>query len=173
MAGRRKALIIAVDDYEHPGLRQLRSPTADAQALGAVLGDPRIGDFEVEVVRNQPAHEIQSHLEDLFCDARGDDVLLVHFSGHGLKGETGDLFFAASNTRPNRLASTAIPADFVQRCIRTSPSRSIVLLLDCCYGGAFSQGVAVRATGDVQVLDSFPTSRLGGGRGRAVITASN
>jgi hypothetical protein len=173
MAGCRKALIIAVDDYEHPGLRQLRSPAADAQALGAVLGDPRIGDFQVDVVRNQAAHEIQSHIEDLFCDAKADDLLLLHFSGHGLKGEAGDLFFAARNTRPNRLASTAIPADFVQRCIRTSPSRSIVLLLDCCYGGAFSQGVSVRATGDVHVLDSFSSGHLGGGRGRAVITASN
>jgi hypothetical protein len=173
MAERRRALIIAVDEYDHPGLRQLSSPAADAQALGAVLGDPRIGDFEVSVVRNQPAHEIQSHLEDLFLDAKADDVLLVHFSGHGLKGEAGDLFFAARNTRPNRLASTAVPADFVQRCIRTSPSRSIVLLLDCCYGGAFGQGVAVRAAGEAQVLDSFPTGRPGGGRGRAVITASN
>jgi hypothetical protein len=173
MAERRRALIIAVDEYDHPGLRQLNSPAADAQALGAVLGDPRVGDFEVDVVRNQPAHEIQSHIEDLFLDAKADDVLLVHFSGHGLKGEAGDLFFAARNTRPNRLASTAIPADFVQRCIRTSPSRSIVLFLDCCYGGAFSQGVAVRAAGEVQVLDSFPTGRPGSGRGRAVITASN
>ena len=173
MAGRRAALIIAIDDYEHPGLRRLRSPAADAEALGAVLGDPRIGDFEVDVVRNQPAHEIQSCIEDFFCDARADDVLVVHFSGHGIKGETGDLFFAARNTRPNRLASTAISADFVQRCIRTSASHSIVVFLDCCYGGAFSQGVAVRATGDVHVLDSFPSGRLGGGRGRAVITASN
>jgi hypothetical protein len=57
--------------------------------------------------------------------------------------------------------------------MRASRSRSIVLLLDCCYGGAFGNGVAVRAAGDVNVLDSFPGGRLGGGRGRAVITASN
>ena len=31
----------------------------------------------------------------------------------------------------------------------------------------------VRAAGDVNVLDSFPQGRSGGGRGRAVITASN
>jgi hypothetical protein len=90
-----------------------------------------------------------------------------------LKSESGELFFAARNTRPNRLGSTAIPADFVQRCMRASRSRSIVLMLDCCYGGAFSQGVAVRASDDVNVLDSFPGGRLGGGRGRAVITASS
>jgi Caspase domain len=101
-------------------------------------------------------------------------VLLLHFSGHGLKSESGELFFAASNTRPNRLGSTAVSAEFVQRCMRASRSRSVVLLLDCCYGGAFAQGVKVRAAGDVDVLDSFPReTRSGGGRGRAVITASS
>src|SRR3954449_2761337 len=84
MAGHRKALIIAVDEYEHPGLRRLRSPDADAEALAAVLSDPRIGDFEVNVVRNQDAHEIESRIEDLFYEASADDLLLLHFSGHGL-----------------------------------------------------------------------------------------
>jgi uncharacterized caspase-like protein len=113
-----------------------------------VLGDRQIGEFTVEVVRNEPAHVIQAHVEELFSESRSDDVLLVHFSGHGLKSESGELFFAASNTRPNRLGSTAVSADFVQRCMRASRSRSVVLLLDCCYGGAFAQGSTVRAAGD-------------------------
>ena len=173
MAGLRKALIVANDEYEHEGLKHLLAPAADAQALAGVLGDTQIGDFEVQVVRNEPAHVIEGQIEDLLSDSRPDDVLLLHFSCHGLKSESGELFFAARNTRPNRLGSTAISADFVQQCMRASRSRSIVLLLDCCYGGAFSQGVTVRASGDVNVLDSFPSGKLGGGRGRAVITASS
>jgi Caspase domain len=171
--GRRKALIVANDEYEHDGLNRLLAPAADAEALAGVLGDAQIGDFDVQVVRNEPSYVIQGQIEDIFSESRPDDVLLVHFSCHGLKSESGELFFAARNTRPNRLGSTAISADFVQRCMRASRSRSIVLLLDCCYGGAFSQGVTVRAAGDVNVLDAFPGGRLGGGRGRAVITASS
>jgi uncharacterized caspase-like protein len=166
------ALIIANDTYEQGALQNLRAPAADAEALGRVLGDPQIGDFAVQVVRNEPAHIIQAHIEEVFSEGRPDDVLLLHFSGHGLKSESGELFFAASNSRPNRLGSTAVSADFVQRCMRDSRSRSVVLLLDCCYGGAFAQGVTVRAAGDVNVLDSFPEGRSGG-RGRAVITASS
>jgi Caspase domain len=173
MSGQRKALIIANDTYEQEALQNLQAPAADAEALGRVLGEPQIGDFAVHVARNEPAHIIQAQIEEVFSEARPDDVLLLHFSGHGLKSESGELFFAASNTRPNRLGSTAVPADFVQRCMRDSRSRSVVLLLDCCYGGAFSQGVQVRAAGDVNVLDSFPQGRSGGGRGRAVITASS
>jgi len=173
VSGQRKALIIANDEYEHEALRNLLAPAADAEALGRVLGDPQIGDFAVQVVRNEPAHVVLAHIEEVLSESRPDDVLVLHFSGHGLKSESGELFFAASNTRPNRLGSTAVPADFVQRCLRDSRSRSVVLLLDCCYGGAFAQGVKVRAAGDVNVLDSFPQGRSGGGRGRAVITASS
>ena len=173
MSGQRRALIIANDEYEQEALRDLLAPGADAEALGRVLGDAQIGDFAVQVVRNEPSHLIQAQIEELFSESRSDDVLLLHFSGHGLKSESGELFFAAPNTRPNRLGSTAVSADFVQRCMRDSRSRSVVLLLDCCYGGAFGQGVTVRAAGDVNVLDSFPQGKLGGGRGRAVITASN
>jgi tetratricopeptide (TPR) repeat protein len=173
VSGQRKALIVAVDEYDQEALRNLLAPAADAEALGRVLGDRQIGEFTVQVVRNEPAHVIEGHIEELFSESRSDDVLLVHFSGHGLKSESGELFFAASNTRPNRLGSTAVSADFVQRCMRASRSRSVVLLLDCCYGGAFSQGAMVRASGDANVLDSFPQEGTGGGRGRVVITASS
>ena len=172
MSGQRKALIIANDEYEQEALHNLLAPGADAEALGQVLGDAQIGGFSVQVVRNEPSYVIEAQIEDLFSESRPDDLLLVHFSGHGLKSESGELFFAASNTKPNRLGSTAVAADFVQRCMRDSRSRSVVLLLDCCYGGAFAQGVKVRAAGDVNVLDSFPQGRSGG-PGRAVITASN
>ncbi|MGW4523302.1 caspase, EACC1-associated type [Amycolatopsis sp. NPDC004378] len=168
MAGRRRALIVANGEYDNAGLQQLGSPAADADALAGVLADRTISDFEVRVVRNEASHVVQGEIEDLCAEGRPDDVLLLHFSCHGLKDDAGGLYFAARNTRPDRLRSTAVPADFVQQCIRQSRSRSIVLLLDCCYGGAFGQGVAVRASGDANVLDSFR-----GGRGRAVITASN
>ncbi|MET9629614.1 caspase family protein [Lentzea sp. NPDC006480] len=165
---RRLALIIANSTYDHEGLSRLRSPAADAEALAEVLGDRRVSEFSVQVVRDETASVVQERVEDLFLEGEPDDVLLLHFSCHGVKSESGELFFAARNTRPNRLGSTAVPADFVRRCMRQSRSRSIVLLLDCCYGGAFGEGVAVRAAGDVDVL-----STLSGGRGRAVITASS
>ncbi|MGW5717026.1 caspase family protein [Amycolatopsis sp. NPDC003865] len=168
MAGRRRALIVANGEYDNAGLQRLGSPAADADALAGVLADRAISDFDVRVVRNETAHVVQAEIEDLCAEGRPEDVLLLHFSCHGLKDDAGGLYFAARNTRPDRLRSTAVPAQFVQQCIRQTRSRSVVLLLDCCYGGAFGQGVAVRASGDANVLDSFR-----GGRGRAVITASN
>ncbi|MFB8774733.1 caspase family protein [Streptomyces broussonetiae] len=174
MGGTRDALIIANDSYENAGLKRLKAPAHDAVALAGVLGAPGIGGFHVDVMRNEPAHVISLRIDDFFADRRPADTLVLHFSCHGLKSESGELYFAARNTLPRRLASTAVAADFVRRRMTTTRARSVVLFLDCCYGGAFSQGPAsVRAAEDAHVLDSFAGEKLGGGRGWAVITASN
>jgi DnaJ-class molecular chaperone len=169
--GARKALIIASDHYEQEDLPDLASPAADAAALSKVLGDPGIGDFTVQVAQDEPSHQIAARIEDMLADCRKDDLLLIHFSGHGLKKPSGELYFAARNTRGNRLDSTAVSADFLQRCLRDSPARQVVLFLDCCYSGAFPSGVVGRAV-EIDPLESFPAQRLGRERSRAVITAS-
>ncbi|WP_160051391.1 caspase family protein [Nocardiopsis sp. FR26] len=173
MSDSRYALIVANDEYRDEGLRRLLSPAKDAVALAGVLSDPRIGGFEVQVARNEPSHSILMRVDDFFADRRPGDALILHFSCHGLKNASSELFFAATNTVPHRLASTAVPADFVRRCMAACRARCVVLFLDCCYGGAFSQGMGVRAAGDANVLDAFAGEKLGGGRGWAVITASN
>ncbi|MFH8798621.1 caspase domain-containing protein [Streptomyces sp. NPDC017936] len=174
MTDSRHALIIANDRYEDRGLKKLRAPVQDASALAEVLHDPKIGDFEVEVVRNEPVSVISRRIQGFFHDRRRADTLVLHFSCHGLKSESGELYFAATDTDPRLLDATAIPAQFVHRCMRRTRAGSTVLFLDCCYGGAFSRGSSsVRATGDVNALESFTGDKPPGGRGWAVITASN
>lgn len=174
MTNDRHALIIANDRYADQGLKQLKAPAQDAAALAGVLHDPQIGDFDVDVLRNAPADAMRRRVQGFFNDRRRDDTLLLHFSCHGLKSESGELYFAASDTEPRLLDATAIPAQFVRGCMSRTRAGRTVLFLDCCYGGAFSRGSpSVRATGDVNVLESFTRDRPPGGRGWAVITASN
>ena len=115
MDGTRSALIVASYDYTDPGLRRLRAPASDARALGAVLQDPGIGGFEVHTLLNEPAHEVNLAVEEFFADRRPDDLLLVHFSCHGVKDEGGELYFAMANTLLRRLGATAVAAEFVNR----------------------------------------------------------
>lgn len=174
MSAARDALIVAVDEYVDPGLGQLQAPHRDAEALGDVLGDPRIGDFAVRVLRNETAQGIRVAVEDFFADRRPDDLLLLHFSCHGLKNAAGELFLAAADSRPSRLASTAVAADFVNQQMADSRAQRIALFLDCCYGGAFPRGMVVRASGVVEVGDAFAAAQqAAGGRGRVVVTASS
>jgi len=103
----RSALIVASDQYSDPGLRRLRAPAVDARALAGVLRDPGIGGFEVRTLLNEPAHMVNLAVEEFFADRRPSDLLLVHFSGHGVKDEDGELYFAAPNTVLWRPSSSA------------------------------------------------------------------
>jgi ABC-type branched-subunit amino acid transport system substrate-binding protein len=165
--GSRSALIVASDDYTDPGLRRLRAPASDAQALTRVLRDTQIGGFEVRTLLNEPAHEVNEAVEEFFAERRPDDLLLMHISCHGVKDEGGELYFATANTKLRRLAATAVAAEFVNRRMSRTRSRRVVLLLDCCYAGAFERGMTARAGTGMGIEEQF------GGRGRAVITASS
>ena len=164
---RRYALIVANYDYQDPGLRRLRAPAHDAEELARVLRDPAIGGFTVRTLLNESAPAINEAVEDFFTDRSPDDVLVLYVTGHGVKDEDGELYFAAASTKLNRLAATAVAADFVNRRMARSRSRRIVLLLDCCYAGAFGRGMIARAGTDISIKEQF------GGHGRAVITASS
>lgn len=174
MDGSRVALVIANDQYDDPGLRRLVAPAQDAAALAEVLADPSIGGFEVQVLHNAAAQEIRFAVEDFFADRAPEDLLMLHFSCHGLKNAAGELFLAVADTKPTRLASTAVAADFVNRQMADSRAQRIALFLDCCYGGAFPRGMVVRASGEAQVRDAFAgQEQVGGGRGRVIVTASS
>ncbi|MFD3683890.1 RDD family protein [Nocardiopsis sp. NPDC058631] len=173
MNGVRHALIVATDFYQDDGLAHLKSPGQDAVVLADVLRDPQIGGFEVEVLRNEPVHVLRRRVEDFFSDRHREDSLLLHFSCHGLKNDSGELHFATVDTLPQRLSSTAVSADFVHRCMTEGRARNAILFLDCCYGGAYMTGMGTRAAGNANVFDSFTAEGFGSGQGWAVLTASN
>ena len=100
MTEKRLALIIASYEYQDPDLRQLVAPAHDAEALARVLEDPVIGGFEVQSLLNEPSHKVNEAIEAFFTDRKREDLLLLYFSGHGVKDEDGQLYFSATNTRP-------------------------------------------------------------------------
>ncbi len=164
---RRRALIVANARYDDEGLERLASPGQDATALGRVLTDPARCGFDVASVVDGGSSEVAEAVEEFLVDAERSDLVLLYFSCHGLKDESGRLYFAARNTRRNRLRSTAVPATVVNELLLGSRSRRKVLLLDCCYGGAFAKGMQVKADPAVHTGEQFDA------RGLVVLTASD
>ena len=165
--GERHALIVASDTHTDPRLSRLRAPAVDAEELARVLSDPAIGAFEVATSLNEPEHVVRRRLSAFFEDRGPDDLLVLHLSCHGVKDEDGRLYFATSDTEVEHLDATSIPADFVNRQMTRCRSRRIVLLLDCCYSGAFARGMVGRAGDRVDLKERFE------GHGRIVLTASS
>ena len=162
----RLALVVATGMYTDPELRRLRAPARDAADLAEVLADPGIGGFAVTTVIDQPAQQIRLAVED-FLDGRGTgDLLLIYLSCHGLLDARRRLYFAAADTRKDRLGATGVEAAWVLDQLEHCRARRQVLILDSCFSGAFAHGTKGEA--DLSLQDRF----LGQGRGRVVLTAS-
>ncbi|MER7079383.1 WD domain-containing protein, G-beta repeat-containing protein [Saccharopolyspora kobensis] len=180
MAGARRALLIATSTYADAGFDRLRAPETDVTGLRRVLADPSIGGYQVELLRDPAHQDAMLAVEDLYADAGPDDLVLLYVSGHGVKDDDGRLYLAMTNSRPDRLSSTAIPVTFLHDRMAGSRSRAVVVWLDCCFSGAFPRGYLVRAA-DRHANIKEQLLRGGGAanafaddesRGYAVMTAS-
>lgn len=166
-SGERHALIVATARYDDPKLSALRAPAADAERLAAVLSDPAKGAFAVQTLLDEPQGTIARRIAAFFRDRRPDDLLLVHFSCHGVKDDRGELFLAATDTEVDLLSATGISAQWLNDQISRTRSRRTVVLLDCCFSGSFPFGLRPRSPAAVDAPDQLQ------GRGRAIITASS
>jgi transposase-like protein len=166
--GGRYALIVAVSNYRDSKLDNLRAPLVDAKRLAAVLRNPEIGRFDVAVATNEEESQLRRRIATFFAGRSPEDLLLAHFSCHGVRDEDGKLYLAARDTEVGHmLSATGIAADWLDEQMGRTRSKRVVLMLDCCFSGLFPFGARARAGADVNVQQHLE------GRGRAVITASN
>jgi hypothetical protein len=163
---RRAALVVAVSTYADPVLRQLRAPASDATAFGEVLEDGDLGGFDLTTLVDGRAHEIRLAVEEFLTDLRPGDLALVYLSCHGLVDARRRLYFAAADTLKSRLAATGVEARWLLDQLEECRARRQVVILDCCFSGAFALGA--KGEGNLDIGDRF----LGQGRGRVVLTAS-
>ncbi|WP_238553716.1 caspase, EACC1-associated type [Fortiea contorta] len=164
------ALVIGVSDYE-PGLTPLPGSARDVEAMRRVLQQPEVGGFnEVKILLNPTPQEMQEAIETLFSGRKKDDLVVLFFSGHGVKDDNGKLHLATRITRKTPqgelIRATAVPASFVQDIMSNSRSKRQVVILDCCFSGAFAEGWLAKNDGSVDVKNQL------GGEGRAVLTSS-
>jgi uncharacterized caspase-like protein len=162
----RHALVVATTAYHDPALRRLRAPTRDATDLATILADSDIGGFDVTSVVDRTAQEIRIALESFLADRRPADLALIYLSCHGLVDARRRLYFAGADTSKVRLAATGVESRWLLEQIEDCRARRQVLILDCCFSGAF----ALNAKGE---NDLDLGNRFGGhSRGRVVLTAS-
>ena len=164
------ALIIGNTEYADPGLAQLTAPGKDAEDFARVLRAKDLCEFDdVNVLLNRPSPTISEAIDKFFDRKKPDDLLVLYFSGHGVRDEYGSLYLAVKNTNRSLLRSTAIKSDFIREAMDQCRSRRQVLLLDCCNSGAFAQGTKAEVGGSVGTAKAFE----GSGYGRIILTASD
>jgi DNA segregation ATPase FtsK/SpoIIIE, S-DNA-T family len=167
--GQRLALLIANDRYIDESLADLYAPREEARDLSSLLADADVGAFDHTVLlENESKSSVERAIETMLRAAGPEDLILLYFSGHGIRSsKRGRLHLAVANSELDSLSSTAVSASFVRELLDESDAASSVILLDCCYSGAFD-GQGLKSTDDPPI-----DGELSAGYGRYVITATN
>ncbi len=167
------ALLIGVSEYA-PGLNPLPAAVKDLDAMKEVLLHPDMGEFaesDIVLLKNPRRQEMEESIETLFANRHKDDLVLLFFSGHGIKDDAGRLYLASSTTRKtpqgDLVRSSAVSANFVHENMSRSRSKRQVVILDSCFSGAFAEGLLAKDDGTVDIRTQL------GGEGRAILTSSS
>ncbi|MCC5639687.1 caspase family protein [Nostoc sp. CHAB 5844] len=166
------ALLIGISEYQEPTLAPLPKAVNDVEAMRRVLVNPEMGDFaegDVTVLKNPQRQEMEDAIYNLYAHREKEDLLLFYFSGHGVTIGSGDFYFSTSITKKNQgtlVLPTAVAGTIIHSWMNQSKSKRQVVILDCCFSGAFAKGLTAKDSGTIDLQQQL------GGEGRAILTAS-
>lgn len=166
--GRRSAILIGSSQFDKEPLKAkpLKCPERDVDGMHELLAAAELGAFgEVFVFKNSHHQAALDQIEEVLTSAARDDQVLIYYSGHGETDLPGRLYLTATNTDTKKLVSTSIPIDTLRTMIENSLCRKIILILDCCFGGAAGKSF-VKGSVDEKLKE------LARGYGIYILTAS-
>jgi caspase domain-containing protein len=139
-----RAILIGNSRFERDdGLPNLAGPANDVVQLAAALCDPKFGvhaTSEVHAFTDLSSQEMRMALSHFLASADSDAQSLIYYSGHGRRDTQGRLYLCATDTQSDKLEATAVSSASISVMADNSCGRSLVVVLDCCYAGAFKGG---------------------------------
>ncbi|HKV95626.1 MAG TPA: caspase family protein [Candidatus Angelobacter sp.] len=172
---RKYALVIGNKRYDDRHLRGLKAPEYDVKALAQLLRDPHIGGFKVETLLNPIYSAARSAISRFLGSLafNSDDVALMYFSGHGVKKD-GHVYLAVRDTEYEDPRALGLDTEFLRETMQNCYASKKILILDCCYSGAFAK---MRAKGprerQVDTRSAFIADGNSGGKGQIILTATD
>ncbi len=125
------ALVVGVSSYDH--MPVLKYTDDDAYRMYAFLKSPEggaIDDTHIKVLIDEEAsrESIITNMKNLFAKAGPNDLVMMYFSGHGLKGAFLPIDYDGYN---NKLDHEEINTIFKQ-----SPAKYKLCIADACHSGS-------------------------------------
>lgn len=176
-----RSLAIGVANY--PKVRKLPENVLDgARDVANLLQSPELcayppGNVETLLDGQATAGDIRAGLDRLSQMAGAEDTVVVFFSGHGGRVESGSdagTYLIPYDRDPKRLKDTAISAEEVTELLSAIKAGGrLVVLLDACHSAGAGEVKALDPADGLKAgLDEKTYSALAQGAGR-VITASS
>ena len=138
MSGQRFALLVGINNYRD-GITNLQYCINDVLTLEQVLTD---AGYQVKTLHDNMEDNdliplrsnIDVELDNLVRSINSDDTLFVHFSCHGTLLDN-EAALIASDTRYQRLRSSAMFLNSIIKTMKAGRARKLVLSLDVCHAG--------------------------------------
>ncbi|MGW2780615.1 substrate-binding domain-containing protein [Streptomyces populi] len=132
---RSSALLIGCGIVDDVNVQNLAAPSRDVERLAEVL---TANDYAVETLIDCTEREAREAVCKLLSGTRAGDTCLLYLSCHGMPDESSDqLYFALRDTSLSQLGATGLSASWLRQQIESSTAGVVVVVLDCCYSGAF------------------------------------
>lgn len=158
------AVVVGVAAYNH--MPVLRYTDDDAYRIYAFLKSPEGGalaDSQIRILIDEDAtlYNIKHTMEEVFTKAGDNDLVLLYFSGHGLKGAFLPFDFDGYN---NKLLHTE-----VNRLLRKSHAKIKLCIADACHSGSL---LASRSGDLTSTLESYYDALAKAHSGTALMMSS-
>lgn len=153
--GAHHAFIVGINAYAN-GIAPLRTAANDARRLAEILaGTARRDRFLVHpplIDAGATGSQVRDMLRTTMRQLVGpNDRVLVYFAGHGIAADGDDGpagYLVPSDASPQTLSSFIAMTE-VQAALDALPCRHLLVILDCCFSGAFRWSSQHRAIGTV------------------------
>ncbi len=140
-----RAVLIGTNSYDDSSaFAPLKYAINDIRDVQSLISDPKIGEFDPKLVtsfEDAPHTAVSEGLERVLRAVSNKDSVFIYFAGHGKADRTGRLCLAAKNTSSGALIATSLHLEQVRVMIQSSEATRIVLVLDCCFGGAVGESL--------------------------------
>ncbi|AQH05249.1 hypothetical protein A9R05_40135 (plasmid) [Burkholderia sp. KK1] len=113
---------------------------------------------------------VRDKLSALLDDRHPSDMVLLYYSGHGIVDRANSLFLCTGDTRADRPRARSLPASEIREMMEQSRAGKVVVVLDCCHSGVFTEGIKGRNDTAVNSATFDPGE---GAEGHYVLTATN
>ena len=158
--GRYHALLIAVQEYDHPSVNRLDYPVGDAQQVERELTTRYAFEPQnVTMLKNPDRRTILDALDQMTEKLKPEDNLLIFYAGHGQWDEQRKQGYWLPRDAIRERRADWISNSDLRDAIRGIKARHILLISDACFaGGIFLAREAFgSASSAVAELDNLPS----------------
>jgi hypothetical protein len=143
--GNKRALVIAVSEYDSSNLRPIKFCENDGQEMYNVLR--KVG-YEIpdncKLIGNVKSQKLREAIYSFFTNNENspDDTLVFYYSGHGIPDKWGAIFLAPSDIDSDRPFMTGFSFTDLTNSMLECNSLRVVTILDSCYSGSLKGLIA-------------------------------